>query len=101
MSACVEASTGCMTTTRAPGPYRMRSITPLDRTSLTAFYAGLSSGSRAARFHGAAPHIPEATATFFCGPAPQHRGGMVAARLPGGGPREIMAQVCIEPMEDG
>jgi len=79
----------------------MRSITPLDRTSLTAFYAGLSSGSRAARFHGTAPRIPEATATFFCGPDHQHREGIVAVRVAASGPPEIIGHVCIEPMEDG
>ena len=71
-------STADMTTQLVRAPFRMRSIAPRDQAGLSAFYAGLSPDSRAARFHGAAPRIPDATATFFCGPDHQHREGIVA-----------------------
>ena len=87
-----------MTTTLAPAPYRMRSITPGDQASLTAFYAGLSPDSRVARFHGTAPRIPDATATFFCGPDHQHREGIVAECLDASGDPVIIGHVCIEPI---
>lgn len=78
----------------------MRSITPRDQPGLTAFYAGLSLDSRAARFHGAAPCIPEATATFFCGPDHQHREGIVAETFDACGDPVIIGHVCIEPIND-
>lgn len=76
----------------------MRSITPRDRAGLSAFYAGLSNDSRAARFHGAAPPIPEATATYFCGPDHQHREGIVAECFDAVGDPVIIGHVCIEPI---
>ena len=51
------------------------------------FYAGLSPDSRAARFHGATPTIPDATARFFCGPDHQHREGIVAESFDPSGDR--------------
>jgi GNAT superfamily N-acetyltransferase len=87
-----------MATTTAPALYRLRSITRRDRTRLTRFYAGLSPDSRAARFHGAAPTIPEATATFFCGPDHQHREGIVAESFDAIGDPVIIGHVCIEPV---
>jgi RimJ/RimL family protein N-acetyltransferase len=87
-----------MATTLAPALYRLRSITPRDQAGLTAFYAGLSADSRTARFHGAAPSIPEATATFFCGPDHQHREGIVAECFDASGGRVIIGHVCIEPI---
>jgi RimJ/RimL family protein N-acetyltransferase len=89
-----------MTTTLTPEGYRMRQITPDDRVGLTAFYAALSPDSRAARFHGAAPRIPEATARFFCGPDHQHREGIVAECLDTSGGSVIIGHVCIEPVTD-
>lgn len=89
-----------MTTTLAPAPYRMRSITPCDRASLSAFYAGLSPDSRTDRFHGAAPRIPDATATFFCGPDHQHREGIVAECFDTSGDPLIIGHLCIEPISD-
>ena len=76
----------------------MRPITPRDQARLTAFYAGLSSDSRLARFHGTAPRIPDATATFFCGPDHLHREGIVAESLDAGGDPIIIGHVCIEPI---
>jgi len=87
-----------MTTTLARAPYRMRPITPGDRAGLTAFYAGLSADSRAARFHGASPRIPDATATFFCGPDHRHREGIVAECLDASGDPVIIGHACIEPI---
>ena len=87
-----------MTFTLAPAPYRLRAITPRDQATLTAFYAGLSPDSRGARFHGAAPRIPEATATFFCGPDHQHREGIVAECFDAIGIPVIIGHVCIEPI---
>ena len=89
-----------MTTTLVPAPFRMRSITPRDQAGLSAFYAGLSPDSRAARFHGTAPRIPDATATFFCGPDHQHREGIVAERSDARGDPVIIGHVCIEPLSD-
>src|SRR5204863_2815264 len=89
-----------MKTTRAPARYRLRSITPFDRTGLTTFYAGLTPDSRVARFHGTAPTIPEATATFFCGPDHQHREGIVAECFDSIGEPVIIGHVCIEPIDD-
>jgi RimJ/RimL family protein N-acetyltransferase len=89
-----------MTTTLTREGYRMRRITPGDRVGLTAFYAALSPDSRAARFHGAAPRIPEATARFFCGPDHQHREGIVAECLDASGGSVIIGHVCIEPVTD-
>lgn len=88
-----------MTTTGAPAPYRLRSITADDRAGLTAFYAGLSQDSRVARFHGTATTIPEATATYFCGPDHEHREGIVAEYFDAGGAPVIVGHVCIEPTE--
>ena len=67
-----------MRTTPTPARYHLRSITPLDRVGLAAFYAALSVDSRAARFHGVTPCVPEVTTTFLCGPDHQHREGIVA-----------------------
>jgi RimJ/RimL family protein N-acetyltransferase len=78
----------------------MRRITPGDRVGLTAFYAGLSPDSRAARFHGAAPRIPEATARFFCGPDHEHREGIVAECLGASGGSMIIGHVCIDSVRD-
>ena len=85
--------------TRSPAPllYRLRSITPDDRAVLTRFYEGLSPDSRAARFHCAAPSIPQTTATFFCGPDHQHREGIVAEAFDAVGGAVIIGHVCIEP----
>jgi acetyltransferase len=77
----------------------LRSITPGDPADLTRFYAGLSSDSRAARFHGAAPSLPEATAKFFCGPDHEHREGIVAEWLDESGHPVIVGHVCIEPAD--
>jgi GNAT superfamily N-acetyltransferase len=68
---------------------------------LTTFYAGLSPDSSLARFHGAAPTIPEATATFFCGPDHWHREGIVAECLDSIGEPVIIGHVCIDPLDDG
>ena len=89
-----------MTTKLAPAPYRLRSIESRDRAGLTRFYADLSPDSRAARFHGAAPTIPEATATFFCGPDHEHREGIVAETFDATGFPVIIGHVCIEPIDD-
>ena len=89
-----------MTTTLARARYRLRSITPNDQAGLTRFYAGLSPDSRAARFHGATPTVPDATARFFCGPDHQHREGIVAECLDPSGDLVIISHVCIEPTED-
>ena len=89
-----------MTTTLAPAPYRLRSITPRDQAGLAAFYADLSPEARTARFHGAAPRIPDATATFFCGPDHQHREGIVAECFDVSGDPVIIGHVCIEPIND-
>src|SRR5438093_2699844 len=94
------ASTESMTTTPAPALYHLRSITPRDRAGLTEFYAGLSADSRIARFHGVAPTIPEATATFFCGPDHQHREGVVAECFDAAGHPVIIGHVCIEPISN-
>jgi GNAT superfamily N-acetyltransferase len=78
----------------------MRSITPRDQARLAAFYTGLSPDSRTARFHGTAPCIPDATATFFCGPDHEHREGIVAECLDASGDPVIIGHVCIEPISD-
>ena len=78
----------------------MRPITPRDQAGLRAFYAGLSPDSRTTRFHGAAPQIPDATATFFCGPDHQHREGIVAECFDTSGDPLIIGHVCIEPTSE-
>ena len=93
-------STAGMTTTLAQTAYRMRSITPRDQAGLSAFYADLSPDSRASRFHGVAPRIPDATASFFCGPDHQHREGIVAECIDASGAPVIIGHVCIEPLDD-
>ena len=87
-----------MAPTLAAAPYRMRSITPRDQAGLTRFYAGLSTNSRVARFHGTAPIIPDATARFFCGPDHEHREGIVAECFDAVGDAMIVGHVCIEPV---
>ncbi|HSS37074.1 MAG TPA: GNAT family N-acetyltransferase [Patescibacteria group bacterium] len=84
----------------APGLHRLRSITSRDRAGLTRFYAGLSPDSRAARFHGATPTIPETTARFFCGSDHRHREGIVAESVDASGEPMIIGHVCIEPLTD-
>jgi len=101
MPGCARRSNAGMSGTASdPAPYRLRSITPQDPVDLTRFYAGLSPDSRAARFHGAAPSIPEATAKFFCGPDHEHREGIVAESLDEGGHPVIIGHVCIEPINN-
>jgi len=89
-----------MTTTPATSPYRLRSITSLDRAALTQFYTELSEDSRSARFHGASLTIPDRTATFFCGPDHQHREGIVAESFEAPGGPVIIGHLCIEPADD-
>jgi acetyltransferase len=82
----------------APAAYRIRAISPADRTPLTRFYSALSADSVEARFHGALPTIPARTARFFCGPDHEHREGLVAETVDSAGAREIIGHVCIEPI---
>jgi GNAT superfamily N-acetyltransferase len=89
-----------MTITLARAPYRMRPIARDDRDALTAFYGRLSPESRATRFHGSAPRIPEATAKFFCRPDHEHREGIVAECFDASRGSVIIGHVCIEPMSD-
>jgi len=89
-----------MGTASTPAFYRLRPITPRDRVGLTRFYSGLSADSRAARFHGPASIIPEATAAFFCGPDHLHREGIVAERIDVNGDPVIIGHICIEPTDD-
>jgi len=89
-----------MTRASAASPYRLRPITPGDRSGLSRFYAGLSPDARVARFHGTAPAIAEPTATFFCGPDHEHREGIVAERVGAAGEPEIIGHVCIEPISE-
>lgn len=88
-----------MTSTPAPALYRLRSIEPHDRVDLTRFYADLSSDSRASRFHGAAPTIPDGTARFFCGPDHEHREGIVAEAFDAKGAPVLIGHVCVEPID--
>jgi GNAT superfamily N-acetyltransferase len=44
--------------------------------------------------------IPDATATFFCGPDHQHREGIVAECFDAIGTPVIIGHVCIEPVND-
>ena len=88
-----------MTSTPAPALYRLRSIEPRDRIELTRFYAELSTDSRASRFHGAAPTIPDGTARFFCGPDHEHREGIVAETFDDAGEPVLIGHVCIEPID--
>ena len=46
------------------------------------------------------PRIPDATATFFCGPDHEHREGIVAECLDASGDPVIIGHVCIEPISD-
>ena len=87
-----------MTTTSAAPPYVVRRIGPLDRVGLCQFYAELSPDSRAERFHGATPPIPDRAARVFCGPDHRHREGIVAETTDADGARSIIGHVCIEPI---
>jgi len=88
-----------MITTLVRPQYHLRSVAPDDRAGLTRFYGGLSRDSIAARFHGSAPTIPEATATFFCRPDHEHREGIVAESFDASGEPTIIGHVCIEPID--
>jgi GNAT superfamily N-acetyltransferase len=81
----------------APGTVRVRPIAAGDRDGLMRFYAGLSPNSLEARFLGATPGIPEATARFFCGPDHEHREGLVAEAIDASGRRRIVGHLCLEP----
>src|SRR4051812_27612503 len=83
-----------MTTAALGMSFLVRPIRPDDHDALVRFYTALSDESRAARFLGATPTIPDRTATFFCGPDHSHREGIVAVA----DDRVIIGHVCIEPM---
>jgi GNAT superfamily N-acetyltransferase len=90
-----------MTTTTVPVAFRVRAIMPDDREELTRFYAGLSTDSLEARFHGASPRLPDGTARTFCGPDHQHREGLVAVAPDADGRWHIIGHLCIEPFTYG
>jgi GNAT superfamily N-acetyltransferase len=88
-----------MSTTRAAAPrVRIRPIQGDDRAALRLFYAGLSSDSRYARFHGATARLGDSSARFLCGPDHEHREGLVAEVASAGGDRRIVAHLCLEPI---
>lgn len=89
-----------MTTRPASARYRLRSITPRDQARLRRFYAGLSTDSRIARFHGTSSTIPEAMAASFCHPDHRHREGVVAETFDAAGYPEIIGHICVEPIDE-
>jgi acetyltransferase len=80
--------------------YRIRPITADDRNALACFYAGLSSDSLEARFHGGTPGLGERTTRRLCGPDHDHREGLVAETVDDD-PVRIVGHVCLEPTGDG
>jgi acetyltransferase len=84
---------------RIPIGVRIRSIRPDDVNRLEAFYAGLSTDSLNARFHGAERGISDRLARQFCGPDHAHGEGLVAVVDDAG--ELIVGHLCLEPRAPG
>ena len=81
--------------------FEIRPIGPADCPALERFYSGLSRESLEARFHGCAPALEGAAATFFCGPDHLRREGLVAVATGADGRPEIIGHVSLEPAGRG
>jgi acetyltransferase len=78
--------------------FAVRAITLDDRAALGRFYAGLSTESLEARFHGGMPRVADATTGYFCGPDHRIREGFLAEVVNAQGLRTIVGHLCLEPL---
>lgn len=80
------------------GPIAIRAIRPTDWRALQAFYAGLSSDSRAMRFMGGRGGISDGEALSFARARSRGADGIVAIERSTG---EIVGHLCLEPTSAG